>query len=499
MRIFGLAIACASLLAAETWYVDSYGGSDGNRGTSPSAAWKSLAKVNETTFHPGDRILLRAGSVWREPLVPRSSGAPGKPIVIDRYGDAGFPRIDAEGKTEDAIRLHNLQHLELRNLEVTNSGTGTAMRRGVHIYLEDFGEASHIVVSGLYVHDVNGTNEKKDSGGIIFRTSGIGKPSRFKGLIIERNIVWKVDRSGIAAQSSHWRRSQWNPSLDVMIRDNLVDDIGGDGIVPWATDGALIEHNIARNCNRRANSYNAGIWPWSTDNSLFQLNEASLTRTTLDGQGFDSDYNSRNTTFAYNYSHDNEGGFFLICSPGKRDPAQNLGNQGTVVHHNISRNDRARIFHLSAAENTLVHDNVVYVGPGLDVQMLLVSDWNGWPDGAVFRNNTFHVEGTARYGHEVSRAKDGTYKIAPGWGPAKGIVFESNRYFGKHIDAPERIEPGQAAKAPTVDWNVPQFDPSEPTGFDDFLKRHRAWMLRLFEAQFGSPVTLAKPRPYSKP
>lgn len=68
----------------------------------------------------------------------------------------------------------------------------------------------------------------------------------------------------------------------------------------------LIEHSIVRNCKRRAGSYNAGIWPWSADKSLFELNETSLTRTTHEGEGFDSDFNSRNTLFQYNYSHDNE-------------------------------------------------------------------------------------------------------------------------------------------------------------------------------------------------
>jgi hypothetical protein len=53
----------------------------------------------------------------------------------------------------------------------------------------------------LYVHDVNGSNRRKDDGGIIFRNTGDKTPSRFDGLTIERNIVWKVDRSAIAAQS----------------------------------------------------------------------------------------------------------------------------------------------------------------------------------------------------------------------------------------------------------------------------------------------------------
>lgn len=495
-RIFFICTLLPFTCGATDYYVDAKNGRDQNEGNSLSAPWKTLAKVNATQFQPGDKILLKSGSVWQEQLAPRSSGAENTPVIIDRYGEGHRPRIDGAGQVEDAIRLHNVQYIEVRNLEVTNQGAQPAVRRGVHIFLDNFGTAKHIVVSGLYIHDVNGTNEKKDNGGIIFRTNGDKKPSKFDGLLIERNIVWKVDRSAISAQSYHWPRTKWNPSLNVVIRDNFVDDIGGDGIVPWATDGALIEHNIARNCNRRANSYNAGIWPWSTDNSLFQLNEASFTRTTLDGQGFDSDYNSRNTVFQYNYSHDNEGGFMLICTPGERRQEENLGNIGTVVRRNISRNDRARIFNLSAAEQTTVEDNAIYIGSGLDVQMLLVSDWKGWPVGAIFRNNRIYAEGTARYGHEISRSKDGTYRIAPGWGPGKDIVFEGNHYYGNHIDAPADSKESvhKTFELPKLNWDAPAFNPAQPEEFDSFLAKHRAWITRLFEQQFGTPLQLGPQR-----
>jgi hypothetical protein len=486
-----LALAAGLPLAAATYYVDSARGADVNSGNSPAAAWQTVARVNTARLRPGDRVLFKAGSVWRGQLVPSASGSPASPIVISRYGKGPRPRIDAAGQAEDAVRLYNIEGIELRDLEITNSGPAPAVRRGVHVYLDNFGTARHIVLAGLYIHDVNGSNQRKDNGGIVFRTSGDRTPTRFDGLLIERNIVWKVDHSGIAAQSSHWARTRWYPSLRVVIRDNLVDDIGGDGIVPWATDAAVVEHNIARNCNRRAATYNAGIWPWSTDNSVFQLNEACLTRTTMDGQGFDSDYNSRNTVFQYNLSHDNEGGFMLICTPGKRNAAENLGNTGTVVRYNISRNDRARIFHLSAAEQTTVHDNAIYVGPGLDVQMLVLTNWSGWARNAIFRNNSFFVDGIARYGHETARGKDGTYTIAPGWGPAEGIVFENNRYSGRHIGRPE--EDAAAAAPPLkLDWDGPVFDPARPDNFDRFLDRHRRWMLRLFERQFGRPPQFAR-------
>lgn len=481
-----------------TYFVDSASGNDAHTGTSQNRPWKTLQKVNATELRPGDHVLFKSGSTWSGQLVPQGSGSESSPVVLDRYGSGSQPRIDAAGQFDDAVRLYNLQCIELRNLEITNRGGEPGVRRGVHLFLDNFGTAKHVVVAGNYVHDVNGWNgtgdNAKDNGGIIFTTNGDKTPSRFDGLTIERNIVRTVDRSGIAAQSYHWPRTHWFPSLHVVIRDNYVDDIGGDGIVPWATDGAVVEHNIALHCNRRAHSYNAGIWPWSTDNSLFQLNEAAFTHGTLDGEGFDSDFNSRHTLFQYNYSHDNEGGFMLICTPGKRNQKENLGNIGTEVRYNISRNDRARIFHLSAAVETNVHDNAIHVGPGIDVQMLIVTDWDGWADGAVFRDNLFDVQGVARYGHQVARNKDGTYETGPGWGPAKGIVFEGNRYSGKQIDAPpdSSSRSMEAAAAPVMDWNEPQFDPAHPETYGPFIEQHRAWMLLLFEKQFGKPVRLGR-------
>ncbi len=481
-------------LPGTTYYVDARRGDDAGPGTSPRAAWKTLDKVNATRFAPGDRILFAAGAVWQGCLAPNSSGAEGAPIVIGRYGEGPRPRIEGAGLVEDAVRLYNLQWIEVHDLEITNRGPEPAVRRGVHIFLDNYGTARHIVIRGLYVHDVNGSNKVKDNGGIVFRTNGDRVPSRFDGLRIERNIVWRVDRSGIVAQSYHWRRTHWFPSLNVVIRDNFVEDVGGDGIVPWATDGVLVEHNIVRHANRRAQTYNAGIWPWSADRSLFQLNEAAFTHTTLDGQGFDSDYNSRETLFQYNYSHDNEGGFMLICTPGKRNPAENIGNVGTVVRYNISRNDRTRIFHLSAAEQTLVHDNVIYVGPELDVQMLLLTDWSGWADGAVFRRNVFWVQGVARYGHQTRRREDGTYEIAAGWGPARGIVFEGNRYIGRHVDRPQDAtgETEPAREPPQLDWEGPRFDPAYPARFETYIERHRRWLVGLMEQHFGRPLKLGR-------
>ncbi len=249
-------------------------------------------------------------------------------------------------------------------------------------------------------------------------------------------------------------------------------DVGGDGIVPWATQNALVEHNIVQGANERGGEYNAGIWPWSADNTLFRLNRASHVKTLKDGQGFDSDYNSRGTRFEYNYSHNNEGGFMLICSPANRDPAENIGNTGTLVRRNISRNDRERIFHVSGIDDGIAEENVIYIGPGLDVQLLITSDWEGWAKSFTLRNNRYINQGRIRSGHGAKRREDGSYQLAEGWGGAQNIVVENN---DEHADA-IKIE----------DWEGPQFKPCASRGIREFVVQHRAWMESLMRAHFGS-------------
>ena len=41
------------------YHLDAADGNDLNAGTSPNEAWKSLEKVNATTFSPGDVIAFR--------------------------------------------------------------------------------------------------------------------------------------------------------------------------------------------------------------------------------------------------------------------------------------------------------------------------------------------------------------------------------------------------------------------------------------------------------
>jgi len=90
---FSTVFLSALLYAATDYYVDATSGSDSNSGRSTSSAWRTIDKVNNYAFAPGDRILFKRGNVWREQLKATSSGYSGNPITYGAYGSGNRPVI----------------------------------------------------------------------------------------------------------------------------------------------------------------------------------------------------------------------------------------------------------------------------------------------------------------------------------------------------------------------------------------------------------------------
>lgn len=410
-----------------TYYLDSAHGDDANTGLASEHAWQSLEKVNAGEFTAGDRILLRAGSQWKGFLAPGGSGKEGRPIRITRYGSGPMPRLDAAGKFLTTLYLHNAEYVEVSDLDIANTCTvrvpGLA---GVRVSLADFGTGRHLYLRRLAVHDVSGSLVKSEGGGngIFCECGGSKVQSRFDDLRIENCRLTRTDRNGIT-MSGYWSRADWHPSLHVVIRGNLLEDIGGDGIVPIGCDGALIERNVLQGGRQRCDDYAAGIWPWSCDNTTVQFNEVSGMKGTRDGQGFDADWNCRNSLFQYNYSHDNDGGFMLICNDGSSKMPYSLGNVGTVIRYNISQNDGERTFQISGpCRDTQIYNNVFYIGKGLRPYAIQAGNWGGdWSENTLFANNIFYV---------VEKA---TFDL----GGMRRTVFQNNVFYGEFANRPNDV------------------------------------------------------------
>lgn len=438
-------------VSSRTFYIDSQNGDDANDGLSEGKAWKSLDSVNSKTFSAGDTILLKAGSIWKGQLKPQGSGTAENPIRINQYDNKestgsfkGLPRIDAEGQFDAALHLYNVQGWEVRNLELTNTGTEDIARRsGVWVQIRDFGTAKHVLLDGLYIHDVNGSLIKREGGGQgILLSNGDSRrsevQSRFDGLTVQNCLLRRCQRNGII-QNGNSRRSRWYPNLNVVIRGNLLEEIPGDGIVPIGCDGAVIEYNRMRHCTRLLPETEAaaGIWPWACDNTIIQFNEVSDHKAVIDGQGFDSDWNCQKTIIQYNFSHDNEGGFLLICNNSEVKMPASVGNTGTIIRYNLSVNDGVRrhptrkgkfspTFTITGfCKDTQIYNNTIIIAKVPEEtgqrRILEVGDWGkAWPDNTVFQNNIFYVDGQADYK----------------FGGDTGTVFLNNLYYGTQDNRP---------------------------------------------------------------
>jgi len=103
-------------LSATTYYVDC-NGANSNNGTSMSTPWQTIAKVNNSSFSPGDSVLFQKTCTWRETLTVPSSGSTENVITFGSYGSGANPIIDgsivASSWTSAPVAIPNVWSISL--------------------------------------------------------------------------------------------------------------------------------------------------------------------------------------------------------------------------------------------------------------------------------------------------------------------------------------------------------------------------------------------------
>lgn len=159
---------------AQSYYVDSVSGNDSNNGTASTSPWKTLGKVNATSFAPGDTVFFKAGSTFFGYLAPATSGNSSASIRFDMYGSGAKPVIDASGVADPiggegaaAVQIYGKEYLEFTNLEVTNNpvidttlgrvpDNKDSYRLGFLIANGNIGRTlNHIVIKDCVVRDIS--------------------------------------------------------------------------------------------------------------------------------------------------------------------------------------------------------------------------------------------------------------------------------------------------------------------------------------------------------
>jgi hypothetical protein len=265
------ATATITVLAAgtptPTYYVDAASGSDGATGTSPSAAWKTLAKVSLAQLKAGDVVAFKRGGTYPGKLIVQRSGTALSPIQFTSYGTGALPVLDAGGSGSsppfvvhvtsgasyvviDGLQIQNVvnagvtfdegsQHNVVRNCEITNTGAG----------VNSFD--AYNTITRNYIHDlrliVNDAAPDNDYGAMAVNLTGANYNE------ISYNRMVRCRAPSIDYGYDGGAIEFWLGSSNVTVHHNWIEEC--DGFVEMGGDGSATISNITLSYNVIVNGY----------------------------------------------------------------------------------------------------------------------------------------------------------------------------------------------------------------------------------------------------
>jgi hypothetical protein len=469
--------------SAIDYYIDSAAGVDTNNGTTITAPWKNLSKINLITVSLGSKIYLKCGSVWNgQQLKFLGSGTAAFPIVIDQYGIGAKPKINGDGLTsEGVVYLFNQDYIEINNLEITNypilppttnpdsiffvglhnsaispnPNPLGADRKGVLVAIQDKGVCNHVYLKNLDIHhikgqlgstgnSVNGAFTKRTGGiyiTVLDETSGIN--SRYNDILIDGCNINYVENIGLAFDNQDGvyypgsnQLTLWNARkfTNMKVSNNIIHHVGKNAMIIRCTDETgLIEYNT---CYETALGTTGNtMFTARAKGTVFQYNEGYYNRATVqqiepgnfDGSMYDPDFGSVGVIFQYSYSHDNSHGIYWGCNTrGSNNNTSGIPDPedvGCTLRYCISQNDLGDLvyFNYPSAGNE-IYNNVFYIKPGLSSKIIHESG---------SKNHAYNF-----YNNIIFDAGNATYA----WGSGVGVQtrnFKNNVFYG--ITVPSQI------------------------------------------------------------
>ena len=415
------------------FYINSELGDDNNDGTSPEKAWKSLNRASQKIYAAGDKLMLSKGNIFMGKLHLKGGGSKTEPVTVSSYeagnGKSDSPLINAQGYLA-AVQITDGKNFIISDLELTsNAGidyepNAKIKRYGVLVETTIPGNYPNIQLKNLNIHHIFST-ENVSAGGqnptsnmgmgiFIVMNKGAGK---IENVLIEDCTIEMTGHTGIKI-SGTGSGANVNYLDSVIIRNNLLKNIGGPGMVPGRCSNVLVYGNVVdhsgSNADPRMHNRGSGIWPWTCNNVLIEKNKFMHARGKNDSCGAHIDFNCNNVVVQYNLSVDNAGGFVEI-----------LGNDYNCCYrYNISIDDGFRIKGENKAQknghvlwtsgyvgsgnkktgpfNSYIYNNTIYV----KADILSKFDFSSTTNGVLIANNIFYIVGetkdTSTEGDDVS-------------------------------------------------------------------------------------------------
>lgn len=326
IRSRGIAFVCVlfcaiSCSAAQTapggvaYFVDCSSAPHKNDGRSADSPWTTLEQVNGHTFATGDEVRFKRGSICRGMLWPKGSGSDSAPIRMTAYGTGVRPKIVAASGSDAVLKLFNQEYWNIDSLDLSGANKFGGFVSG------DKGILHHIHLANLLVHDIGGAELKNKESGLVVISPG-SVDQRFDDVLVDGVTAYNTQEwVGIMVGGGNFGwppESTW--STHVTIRDSVVHDVQGDGIVLFRVRDGRIASNVAWNTGMQPTESigtpNA-IWTWMCRDCVVEQNEAFLSDSPgVDGGAFDIDYGNTNNSVVDNYGHDTQGYCIAVFAAG---------------------------------------------------------------------------------------------------------------------------------------------------------------------------------------
>jgi Right handed beta helix region/Bacterial Ig domain len=214
-------------------YFVSPGGNDSNPGTSQSAPWHTIKRVNSAHLRPGDVVYFRSGGWWRDTLKPPIGGKAEAPITFAAYGSGPQPVISGSDLIRGWSKYSGLIYYASAPRPVYNvfvdGGPGWGLKHAASVGSIHAGTWFwNSSGKWLYVWLPNGTSPQGHNIEAATRTNGV------------------YVNAGNGAQLACSQKSY------ITIRGLTIERTGGNGIYfhcyagPSSMNGIVIERNTIR-------------------------------------------------------------------------------------------------------------------------------------------------------------------------------------------------------------------------------------------------------------
>lgn len=381
----------------KNYYVSMWG-NDNNSGLDEFKPWRTLEKISDTEFFPGDIIKLRGGDTFEGNLIFKDEdGTDDEPITITSYG-SGQATITPRGFNGSGITIIGRGGFKIENLKITgdyntdNFKSKDSLAKGIYIYnFQTKRKCSKIQLENLTISNfksegINIGGDKTPSNGytsISVKNCTIGNCGdigiklwglRYQNILISGNTIFNI--KGFRPQ---------------------VHGFSGNGISLSHINGAIVERNLIFNCGKYAQRSGGGIVTGTAKSILVRYNEIyGIKSNDIDGDAIDFDVGSDSCIAEYNYTHNNSGSGFLISGNDNKKS----GSDYNIIRYNISKNDGLKnnypaiyLYSKGSVGNQIYNNTIVTTSFGNNIPKCI--SISGKNSNTLVTNNIFYTINSA--------------------------------------------------------------------------------------------------------